>query len=213
MNHIEKSINSINSSKEYNKPYKHWVFENFLEQDTLDKFLELDAPIGGNGYDNTRNVNDDESQRTYLKESTLKKYPIFKSIEDIFTDNNFKNVLETKLGINLKKYPHLRSEFIQDISPFCLTPHTDETIKACTILIYLSKDMDKDLMGTELYKKEDMSGMTKAPFVSNTGYIFLPDGKTTWHGIREVEFEGVRKVLIINYVGSEWRDTHQLYDL
>ena len=72
MKHIEKSINSINSAKEYNKPYKHWVFENFLEQDTLDKFLELDAPIGGNGYDNTRNVDDDEAQRTYLKESTLK---------------------------------------------------------------------------------------------------------------------------------------------
>ena len=113
----------------------------------------------------------------------------------------------------LKKYPYLRSEFVQDISPFCLTPHTDETIKACTILIYLSKDMDSESMGTELYENEDMSGLTvKAPFISNTGYIFLPDGKTTWHGIKEVKFEGVRKVLIINYVGPGWRDTHQLYN-
>lgn len=214
MKHIEKSINSINTSKTYNKPYKYWVFKDFLEQDVLDKILELDAPIGGNGYNNTRNVDNDETQRTYLKESTIKKYPVFKTIEDIFTNDSFKKSLETKLGIDLKKYPYLRSEFVQDISPFCLTPHTDETIKACTILIYLSKDMDSESMGTELYENEDMSGLTvKAPFISNTGYIFLPDGKTTWHGIKEVKFEGVRKVLIINYVGPGWRDTHQLYNL
>lgn len=214
MKHIETSISSINTSKIYNKPYKHWVFENFLEQDVLDKILELDIPIGGNGYNNTRNVDNDETQRTYLKESTLKNYPIFKNIEDIFTNDNFKKSLEAKLGVNLKKYPHLRVEFVQDVSPFCLVPHTDETVKACTILIYLSKDMDSESMGTELYENEDMSGLTvKAPFISNTGYIFLPDGKTTWHGIKEVNFEGIRKVLIINYVSSEWRDTHQLYNI
>ena len=79
MKHIEKSINSINTSKTYNKPYKYWVFKDFLEQDVLDKILELDAPIGGNGYNNTRNVDNDETQRTYLKESTIKKYPVFNS--------------------------------------------------------------------------------------------------------------------------------------
>ena len=34
MKHIEKSINSINTSKTYNKPYKYWVFKDFLEQST-----------------------------------------------------------------------------------------------------------------------------------------------------------------------------------
>ena len=83
---IAKANLSIDTAQEHTKPYKYWVFNDFLEQSTLDKILELDIPVGGNGYDNTRNVDDDETQRTYLKETTLNKYPIFKEIEKIFTN-------------------------------------------------------------------------------------------------------------------------------
>lgn len=207
----KKSIRSIINAKQLNKPYRHWSFDNFLDEDVLDQILDLKIPIGINT--GIRNDRHDQADRTYLTKDTIKKYPILKEVERIVINEDFKKTLEDKLDINLSNFPHLRAEFVQDVSPFYLIPHTDETAKAFTLLIYLSKDMDPDKMGTELYENKDTSGvMSKAPFISNSGYIFIPDGQTTWHGLRKVEFEGVRKVFIVNYVAPEWRDRHQLYN-
>lgn len=208
---IKKSINSIINAKQIDQPYRHWAFNDFLDQYVLDQILDLNIPIGVNA--GIRNDRHDQADRAYLTKDVLEKYPIFKEVEKILINKDFKKTLESKLDINLQGYPHLRAEFIQDVSPFYLIPHTDEIAKAFTLLIYLSKDMDSNTMGTELYENEDTSGiMSKAPFISNSGYIFIPDGQTTWHGLRKVEFKGVRKVFIVNYVAPEWRDRHQLYN-
>ena len=47
------------------------------------------------------------------------------------------------------------------------------------------------------------------PYDKNLGLIFIP-GPNTWHGFRRRPIRGVRKSIIVNYVGPEWRDSWEL---
>ncbi|MEK7244807.1 MAG: 2OG-Fe(II) oxygenase, partial [Pseudomonadota bacterium] len=43
----------------------------------------------------------------------------------------------------------------------------------------------------------------------NTGVTFVP-GPHTWHGFDPRPINGVRRLMEINYVRSDWRDRNQL---
>ena len=47
------------------------------------------------------------------------------------------------------------------------------------------------------------------PYVSNTALAFVPSDET-WHGFERREFAGVRKSVIVNYVGADYRMPDQL---
>ena len=51
--------------------------------------------------------------------------------------------------------------------------------------------------------------MKTAPFEPNHGLIFIP-GADTWHGFLKRPIRGVRRSLIVNYVGHDWRERWQL---
>ena len=206
---INKAIKSIENSIEYNEPFKHWEIDDFFESTLIKNILKLDIPTGPNGYE-SRDV-DDDSERAFITEDFVTKYPDFEDVVDIFTDDNFKSTLEKKYNINLKNYPKLRMEYMQDLDEFYIKPHTDELVKAITIVIYFTDDKRYvDSLGTELYVNENKEGVKKVPFKPNKGIIFVPDGESTWHGFSKSNFDIIRRSIIINYVTDEWRDIHQL---
>ena len=93
---------------------------------------------------------------------------------------------------------------------FWLEPHTDIPAKRFTMLIYLSDDPALENCGTDIYDAtRDHVLVHTATYKFNGGLIFVP-GSDTWHGFSRREIKGNRKSLIINYVGSEWRDKWEL---
>lgn len=102
----------------------------------------------------------------------------------------------------------LRIEYCQDSDGFWLEPHTDIAAKRLTFLIYLSEEGGREDWGTDLY---DGTGRHagRAPADPNRGLVFVP-GPDTWHGFEKRPIRGLRRSLIINYVGPEWRARHEL---
>jgi hypothetical protein len=103
---------------------------------------------------------------------------------------------------------YLRLEYALDSDGFWLEPHTDLGVKKFTGLIALSCAEEDGDLGTDLYRSPD-EHVTRTPFVSNAGTFFVP-GSATWHGFAKRPMKGLRKSLIVNYVGPEWRSRDQL---
>jgi hypothetical protein len=83
-------------------------------------------------------------------------------------------------------------------------------VKKLTMLIYLSDDPGLRLAGTDIHEgPPDFKYVTSAPYGRNLGVIFIPGGNT-WHGVGHNPITGVRKSIIVNHVGAEWRDAFEL---
>ena len=102
----------------------------------------------------------------------------------------------------------LRIEYCMDRQGFWLEPHTDIGAKRFTLLVYLASDPDAEAWGTDLYDGA-RNHVARARACFNSGLIFVPSD-TSWHGFEPRPIAGVRRVLIVNYVGPEWRARHEL---
>jgi hypothetical protein len=102
----------------------------------------------------------------------------------------------------------LRIEYCLDREGFWLEPHTDIGAKRFTMLIYLSDGPGTEEWGTDLYDGEGRLH-TRVPSLFDTGVIFIP-GADTWHGFAKRAIQGIRRSIIVNYVGPEWRARHEL---
>ena len=99
----------------------------------------------------------------------------------------------------------LRIEYALDTDGFWLEPHTDIGVKKFTCFIYLD---GADDLGTDVYS-DPQTFVRRMPFIPNTALAFVADDRT-WHGFAPRPIAGVRRSLIINYVGAEWRAREQL---
>jgi len=102
----------------------------------------------------------------------------------------------------------LRIEYCQDTGGFWLEPHTDIGAKRFTMLIYLVQPPPGEAWGTDLLFPDGRLA-ERASGRANSSVIFVP-GEDTWHGFAKRPITGVRRTLIINYVGPEWRATQEL---
>lgn len=83
-------------------------------------------------------------------------------------------------------------------------------MKLFTMLVYLTDAPELHDAGTDIYDTgPEHKLVASAPYARNAGLIFIP-GKNTWHGLRKRPIHGVRKSIIINYVGPEWRAVDEL---
>ena len=57
-------------------------------------------------------------------------------------------------------------------------------------------------MGTDLYDT-DHNYVSTQPKTISGGLAFVPDTQT-WHGFEKKQIEGIRRSLIVNYVGEGW---------
>ncbi|WP_020174020.1 hypothetical protein [Methyloferula stellata] len=104
---------------------------------------------------------------------------------------------------------YLRLEYAIDADGFWLEPHTDLGVKKFTGLIALSgSDAEDQDLGTDLYTSA-AEPFGRAPFVPNAGTLFVP-GTETWHGFAPRPIKGLRKSVILNYVGADWQSREQL---
>ena len=212
-------MDKINNHNLYNKPFKHLIIENILEEEEI-KHLKNNFP--DNKLFNKFNRRNDKTEERYVlyvdkKEdfNKLKNKDFWLSLYKKFNNKKFlKNVFQL-LGKNLpEKESHLQMQLIYDIQNYEILPHCDTKLnsdtKFLTMLFYLNEDETLDL-GTELYipdengnikieEKNDIKKFNiykKAPFKINNLLIFIPEYGKSWHGVSKIKKNVIRKTIQI----------------
>ena len=188
------------------KPFKHWLFNNVLLEETVDELLKLSLPLP-KIEKHTGKREDQNQTRVFFNKNLCDKHPVIKNIVCVFNHPFVISKLSNICGRDLRK-GKLRIEYTLDSGGFWLEPHLDIKEKLLTFLIYLSKDSGSSEWGTTLYN-QDLSFNSKAPYKSNMGLMFM-SGKDTWHGVPRQNIQGIRKNLIINFVTKDWKSNHEL---
>lgn len=197
---------ALDRSTRLTEPYRHWLMTDILPADQAESLhtLPVAAPSGLT-YSGRRETNN--NTRYYFNAEAQEQFPGARALAEAFQDPRTVAAIEKECAVDLTG-TNLRLEYCQDSDGFWLEPHTDIGVKQFTMLIYLSKGPGSEDWGTDVYDGEANLVRT-APCLFNSGLIFIP-GTDTWHGLRPRKIEGIRKSIIINYVGPEWRARHEL---
>ena len=188
-----------------NKPWKHFIFDDIFSKEdyqTLKDFPRLDS-----GYENITGFRDAIDNRVYLNDKFVHDNPQFKNI--LRTLNNT-DIFEKIFDVKLSRCS-LRPELIDDRYPFFHEVHCDHPDKVLTLLIYIDKD-DEQNLASDLYIDEN-THHTKLKWKNNGGIGWtIEPNDNKWHGFKPMKYDGVRRILIVNWVKDEvWNDKSQLY--
>ncbi len=187
-------------------PFRHWVYHRVFSEEIAHELSDL--PLHPPTIQQHKGKRDTyNSSRIFLNPENCHKYPVLRSVVDVFNDSRIISQLGDSCGRDLTQ-GKLRIEYTLDSGDFWLEPHLDIKEKLLTFLVYLSKGGDSNQWGTALYNP-DLSLYAKVPYKMNLGFMFMA-GKDTWHGVPKQQIIGVRKSLIINYVSNEWQSLHEL---
>jgi len=199
-------VESIDSAKRDEAPYRFWMLQSCFPADTVEGILALPfAAPPLDGVSGKRELHN--NTRKYFDVDNRNQFPVCEAVAQAFQDKRITDHVEKSCGTNLSG-SYLRIEFAQDVDGFWLEPHTDLGVKVFTMLAYLSKDPSHRDLGTDIYDA-DKHHAGRSPFASNTAMIFVPSNNT-YHGFERRPIKGVRTSLIINYVTDEWRAREQL---
>lgn len=199
-------IASLRNSARPVEPYRHWVLHNTLPAVDADAVYGLDVPVPENlNFVGKRDANNET--RVYFNAESQARFPAVKAVAEAFQDAKTIAALEAECGLDLTG-TNLRIEYCQDTAGFWLEPHTDIGAKKFTMLVYLSQAEDAETWGTDVYDA-DKKWFGRASGEYNSSMVFVP-GSNTFHGFEERAINGVRKTIIINYVGPEWRARQEL---
>lgn len=199
-------LNSIDTAKCSDKPYRHWFLDKCVPDDVVDGILTLpfSAPELG-GVSGKRELHN--NTRTYFDQENMARHAVCRAFNEAFQGEALTKHIEEVFGLDLKG-TYLRVEFAQDVDGFWLEPHTDLGVKKFTMLLYLSKNPGHSDLGTDIYDT-DKRHLGRSPFNSNGAMVFVPSD-ISYHGFEARKIDGVRKSVIINYVTNEWRAREQL---
>ena len=185
--------NQLNLAKVDNNffPYFHVknALSNFLNSSDLVKdFPDIDSG-GSFPSDN-------------LKEGDLKKL-----VEELEGDE-FKDILENKLGVNLKN-----AEVITTLRGFSRFKdgkiHTDSQSKIVTVLLYLNKNWDNEIGNLRLLKKNnDLDNYIQEISSEYGNLIAFKVTDNCWHGF--MPFEGKRLSIQLNYIYPKSLNMHKI---
>ena len=203
---VDSMLNSIDTSKRMESPYRHWILRQCLPADVVDTVLGLpfEAPPL-DGVSGKRELHN--NTRKYFDADNRKRFLVCEAVAQAFQDERVTGHIEQVFGTDLAG-TYLRMEFAQDIDGFWLEPHSDLGVKLFTMLLYLSRDPSHRDLGTDIYDG-DKRHFGRSPFAPNAAMIFVP-ADNTFHGFERRPIKGVRTSLIINYVTEEWRAREQL---
>jgi hypothetical protein len=199
-------LSSLRHGVRSDAPYPHWLLEHCLPEEVVDAVTGL--PIAPPSIEDTRGRRETHNDsRIHFGGEYRSRFVVMDSLARVFQSPEVTQDLQTTTGAQLGG-TSLRIEYCQDTDGFWLEPHTDIGVKKFTMLIYLNREAEGADWGTDLYADHD-THMGRAPAGVNKGLIFVPSDRT-WHGFEKRPMNGVRKSLIINYVGPEWRNRHEL---
>lgn len=202
----ETLIGCLDRSQCETAPYRHWLLQAVLPEPICAAIDALPyAPPAVTDTHGRRETNN--STRLFFGTAERARHSVCDNIAKALQSEPVIRCIESVCGISLASLS-LRIEYCLDTNGFWLEPHTDIGIKRFTMLIYLSDDPGSEAWGTDICAP-DSSLIATTPYQRNTGLIFIP-APDTWHGFHRRPIYGVRRSLIVNYVGPEWRSRHEL---
>ena len=185
--------NQLNLAKVDNNffPYFHVenALSNFLDSSDLVKdFPDIDS--GGS-----------------FPSDNLKEGGIKKLVEELEGDE-FKAILENKLGVNLKD-----AEVITTLRGFSRFKdgkiHTDSQSKIVTVLLYLNKNWDNEIGNLRLLKKNnDLDNYIQEISSEYGNLVAFKVTDNCWHGF--MPFEGKRLSIQLNYIYPKSLNMHKI---
>ncbi len=203
---LRKVSENLRKFASNHEPFKHWLFDGVLSEETIDELLKLPLPVPKIEKHTGKRESQNQT-RIFLNKECCNKHSVAKNVANVFNHPSIISKLSNICGRDLTK-GKLRIEYTLDTGDFWLEPHLDIKEKLVTFLIYLSKDPGSSEWGTTIYNR-DLSFHSKAPYKSNMGLMFMA-GEDTWHGVPKQNIQGIRKNLIINFVTKDWKSTLEL---
>lgn len=187
------------------EPFRHWLLADTLPPDAVPALVALPLPAPSPETRGKRETHN--AARSYCSVENRFRFPVVDALARAFQGPEIVGAIEHACGIELGG-TSLRIEYCQDTDGFWLEPHTDIGAKRFTLIIGLSDGADAADWGTDLYDR-DLRPAIRAPYACNRALAFVPSGDT-WHGFERRRIQGIRRSLIVNYVGREWRSRHEL---
>jgi hypothetical protein len=187
-------------------PFRHWLFDTLLPEALLGPLAGLSVPPSQPAPTAGRRETNNASRR-FFDAAWQAHEPACAAVARRFQSPLVIAYWQSLCDASLHDC-FLRIEYCQDVAGFWLEPHTDIGAKRFTMLIYLVDPPPGEAWGTDLLHPDGRLA-ARANGAANSAILFIP-GADTWHGFAPRPITGVRRTLIINYVGPEWRARHEL---
>ena len=185
--------NQLNLAKVENNFFPYFHVEN-----ALSNFL--------NSSDLVKDFPDIDSGGSFPSDN-LKEGDIKKLVEELEGDE-FKAILENKLGVDLKD-----AEVITTLRGFSRFKdgkiHTDSQSKIVTVLLYLNKNWDNEIGNLRLLKKNnDLDNYIQEISSEYGNLVAFKVTDNCWHGF--MPFEGKRLSIQLNYIYPKSLNMHKI---
>ena len=185
--------NQLNLAKVDNNFFPYFHVEN-----ALSNFL--------NSSDLVKDFPDIDSGGSFPSDN-LKEGDIKKLVEELEGDE-FKAILENKLGVDLKD-----AEVITTLRGFSRFKdgkiHTDSQSKIVTVLLYLNKNWDNEIGNLRLLKKNnDLENYIQEISSEYGNLVAFKVTDNCWHGF--MPFEGKRLSIQLNYIYPKSLNMHKI---
>lgn len=195
------------AARRIDAPYRHWLLSGVLPDAVARLVAALPFAVPAIGDTVGRRETHNQS-RTFFGPETQRRLPATAAVAEAFQHPCTVALIAAMTGIDVAG-TFLRIEYCQDTEGFWLEPHTDIGAKKLTLLVYLSTDPGSEDWGTDIYADPRGRPVGRAPAGFGAGLMFVP-GDDSWHGFEPRTIVGVRRSLIVNLVGPEWRTRHEL---
>jgi hypothetical protein len=200
-------VRSLAAARPADIPFRHWRPRAMLDGTTAVALatLPLTLPADLDWTTGRREANN--KTRLFFDPAGQAAIPAMRAVAEAMQSADVVAACEKLSGIGLAG-TFLRIEYCRDGDGFWLEPHTDIGAKRITILTYLSTGGEAEGWGTDVYDGSK-TRVESIPGDFNCALLFVP-GPDTWHGFDRRPVRGLRRSLMINYVGAEWRARHEL---
>ena len=202
----EQLAASLAASRRGEAPFPHWLLDAPFTGEVARELAGL--PFVAPAIDDTQGRRETHnSSRQFFDRDRQQSDAICRAVAEALQSSATVGALARATGADLDG-ASLRIEYCLDTEGFWLEPHTDIGAKRFTMLVYLSDGPGAEDWGTDLYRP-DGSHFARVPGRFDTGLVFVPSS-SSWHGFERRPMAGVRRSIIVNYVGPEWRARHEL---
>jgi hypothetical protein len=187
-------------------PFRRWKLRDVFPEALCTAILVLPIPPPVLGHtDGTRASYN--RLRSFITPALQKDFPACAALADALQRPDVARAIAATCEIEVTG-SFLRIEYIQDLDGAWLKPHRDIAEKLFSMVVYLFTGPEAKDWGTDIYDAEKR-WVARSPGTFNSGAICVP-GPATWHGFEPRPIVGVRRLMEINYVHSDWRDREQL---
>jgi hypothetical protein len=199
----ERFCAAVRGSAAIDRPWRHRLLANVLPRQVLRALIALPLQAAESGGASGRRAYGNAA-RHYADAANMARFPVMRCVAQALQSPAVTHALRETFGVPIEG-TFLRLEYALDTDGLWLEPHTDIGVKKFTCFLYLGGAGD---LGTDIYS-DPQTLACRVPFVPNSALAFVP-GADTWHGFAPRRIVGLRRSLIINYVGPEWRAREQL---